>query len=212
MLEKALIIVGAGRQGRNILEICRVTDRAVTGFLDDTKDVSALVNDTPVVGGLKLLEKKDFISEHRWIVGVGDNAARSRLSKQIRDDGGELVSVIHPSCSVAESARIGAGVYINAFTKLLPNCQVSDFCLFEGPSSIGCDTFVGEGCLFGPGVQLLGGAHVGDRSLIGAGTIICENRKVGAECRIGAGSVVLHDILDNSFAFGTPAKPAAANA
>jgi len=206
--EKPLIIVGAGRQGRNILEICRVTARAVAGFLDDTKDAGFLVNEVPVIGGLRMLDEKVTLRDYTWIVGIGHNEARMSISKQIRDTGGELVSIIHPSCSVAGTARLGTGVYANAFTKFLPNCRVSDFALIEGPSSIGCDTFVGESCLFGPGVQLLGGAQVGDRSLIGAGTIVCEDRTVGIACRIGAGSIVLHDVPDNTFAFGAPAKAA----
>ena len=203
---KSIVIVGAGRQGRNILEICRVSDRAVAGFLDDTKAPNALINDVPVIGGLELLDDREFIGAQRWIVGIGDNSARARLSGKIRDNGGELVTVVHPSCSVAASAHVGEGVYINAFTKLLANCHVSDFCLIEGPSSIGCDTFVGAACLFGPGAQLLGGAQVGDHCLVGAGAIICEDRRVGSGCRIGAGSVVLNDIPDNTSAFGAPAK------
>lgn len=203
--EKSIVIVGAGRQGRNILEICRVSDRAVAGFLDDTKALNSSVNEVPVIGGLELSEDRKFVGAHGWIVGIGDNTTRSHLSEKIRDNGGELVTVIHPSCSVSASARVGEGVYINAFTKLLPNCHVSDFCLIEGPSSIGCDTFMGAACLIGPGAQLLGGAQVGDHCLIGAGTIICEDRRVGSGCRIGAGSVILKDIPDNTFAFGTPA-------
>ena len=47
---------------------------------------------------------------------------------------------------------------------------------------------------------------IGNDCWFGAGVTVCPGVRIGNGCVIGAGSVVTHDIPDNSFAAGVPAR------
>lgn len=200
------MILGAGRQGRNISDICSVLRIEVLGFLDDTKPRGETVNQVAVLGGFELAEERELLDEADFIVGLGDNRIRRRLSNEIRARGGRLATVVHPSCAISPSARIGVGVYINACSRVLANACVGDYALIEGLATVGTDTIVGEAALIGSGCQLIGGSRVGTMALIGAGAVIVENTSVGDYSVIGAGATVVADIPDHVLAVGTPAR------
>ena len=200
-----LIILGAGRQGRNILEVCFDLEIPVAGFLDDTKQVGHDVNGVRVLGELDKWRELASESDYQFIVGIGWNKARSEISAQIESGGGTLATVIHPSCQISRFASIGAGVFINAFSRVMANAKVQRYCLIEGHSSLGADTVVGEGVGAGPGVILTGGAKVGAGTFLGSGSVILGGARVGIESIIGANATVISDIPDRVLAVGSPA-------
>ncbi len=199
-----LIILGAGRQGRNINDVCLALGRRVAGFLDDTKPRGTIVNGVPVLGGFALAHDAALLARGELIVGVGDNEARARWSNEIRQRGGRLATVIHPTCIVSASAAIGVGTFISGFARVLANAEVGDYVLIEGLSSIGADCIVEEGAFIGPGVQLTAGSRIRQGAMIGAGAVVL-GREVGAGSIVGAGATVTTDIPPGVLAVGTPA-------
>ena len=92
---------------------------------------------------------------------------------------------------------------------------------------------IGDHCNFGPNVTIVTPLHpmiakerrsvlcedgtqrrlcwakpvaIGHDCWLGANVVICPGVTIGDNCVIGAGSVVTHDIPDNSFAVGVPAR------
>lgn len=83
---------------------------------------------------------------------------------------------------------------------------------------------IGEGCLFGPHVQILTASHpldpvqraalvefakpivIGKNVWLGAGAIVAPGITIGEGCVIGAGSVVTKDIPAFSLAVGNPCR------
>jgi sugar O-acyltransferase (sialic acid O-acetyltransferase NeuD family) len=203
---KPLVIVGAGRQGRNIHDICQVAGTPIRGFLDDTRSPGETVNNIPILGPFARAHEKKLLADSDWIVGLGDNEIRRRLSHDIRANGGRLATIIHPTCIISPSARIGVGVYINALSRVLANVVIGDFALIEGLSSIGTDSVLEEAVLIGSGCQLIAGSHLGTCALLGAGAVVVRQAHIGAYSKIGAGATVIGDIPERVLAVGIPAK------
>ena len=129
-----LIIIGAGRHGRNILDVCSDLDILVIGFLDDTKQVGDKINEVSVLGGIDKWRDLATDSDCQFIVGIGWNKARCEISAQIEAGGGTLATVIHPSCQISRFSTIGSGVFISAFSRIMANGVVKRFCSIEGHS------------------------------------------------------------------------------
>lgn len=111
-------------------------------------------------------------------------------------------------CDYGCHIRLGKSVYFNYA------CTVLD-----------CgDVEIGDGSLFGPGVQIYTATHpldpelrraglefskkvsIGDNVWVGGGSVICPGVTIGDNSVIGAGSVVTRDIPPNVVAVGNPAR------
>jgi sugar O-acyltransferase (sialic acid O-acetyltransferase NeuD family) len=207
-MTKQVVIVGAGRQGRNVLEILNF-DRMrypVAGFLDDTKAAGDTVMGVPVLGGFDRMNDGRFVAEYVWFVAVGASTARREIGFQLKSRGATLVNAIHPSTDVSSESHIGTGVFVAAFVRIASLSRIEDLALIESFCVIGCDTAVGSAMSFGPSCVLTGGASVGAATFVGAGTVISNNVHVGSNCVVGANAVVVRDIPDGARAQGVPAR------
>ena len=203
--DRPLVIFGAGRHGRNINDICVEHGRPVQGFLDDTKAVGTVVDGVPVLGGFAGWRTPDLLAACDFIVGVGDNAVRRRLGAEIRAAGGTMGSAVHPDTFRSPSSRIGTGVYIHAYSRLMASAAVGDDCLIEGLCSIGSGCVVGQAVWLGAGCQLTAGARVNDDAFLGASAVVVGPACVDVGSVIGAGGVVTRDIPPDVLAVGVPA-------
>jgi len=205
MMRNALVIVGAGRHGRVVLDVCIALGREVLGFLDDTREPGARINGVSVLGGFARCTDPALLADAALHVALGDNRARLRIAGEIERAGGVLVTLIHPSCDVSPSAEIGDGVFIGSFSRVRPNARLGRCALLEGAVSIGTDGFIGEGVFVGPGASLTAATRVDEGAFIGAGTTVVEAARIGAWSVIGAGSTVLADVPERVLAAGSPA-------
>ena len=204
----AVVIVGAGRQGRSALEAFRSDPEGppVAGFLDDTKDVGQTILDCPVLGGFDLLDDVSFVANNAWFVGLGDNETRVRIGQGLQAAGATLVNAIHAKSEVSLYSKIGVGVYISAFAHLGSLAQVGDWCLIGSHCVVGNDTWLGEGAFLGASVNLAGGSAVGAHSFVGSGSVVSNRIKVGARCTIGANAAIVRDVPDDRRAQGVPGR------
>lgn len=203
--ETGLVIVGAGRQGRNVADVATAAGMAILGFLDDTRPPGDSVAGISVLGGFDAWNSLEVAPRARFILAVGDNAARAGISRDIEAGGGKLASVIHPSCIVSPSARIDRGCFISGFCRVLSNAHVGAYALIEGLSTVGADAVLGDGGFMGPSAQITGGGFVGREAFIGAGAIVVGPARIGDYSVIGAGATVIADIPDRVLAVGVPA-------
>ena len=180
--DRPLVIFGAGRQGRNINDICVEHVRPVQGFLDDTKAVGTVVDGVPVLGGFAGWRTPDLLAA-----------------------GGTMGSAVHPDTFRSPSSRTGTGVYIHAYSRLMAIAAVGHDCLIEGLCSIGSGCVVGQAVWLGPGCQLTAGARVNDDAFLGASAVVVGPACVGAGSVIGAGGVVSRDIPPDVLAVGVSA-------
>ena len=214
---RRVIIMGAGREGRIAAEDCTVLGLEIAGFLDDTKSRDERINGIPVLGGFELVDDscmiKEFewivscmIKEFEWIVALGNNQVRRDLLTNIQERGGRVATLIHPTCLISPSARIGKGVRIGQYASVLPDTRIADFALFERYASIGADVVIGEGAFVGPGCQIAGACHIGCCTFIGIGASLIEGVRVGDHSIVGAGAAVTTNIPEHVLAVGVPAR------
>ena len=198
-----ILILGAGRQGRNALDLCRMLGVSVKGFLDDTRQTGDEVDGVPVLGGFALAHDTLHAGTPCFVaVGHGPARAKARsgLGERVAD------SLVHPHARLAPSATLGAGSFLSAGVYARSGAQIGEGALFEARSDIGVDVQVGAFVGTGPGVALTGGVQVGAYSYLGANAVVTNEAKVGARVTVGAGAVVLEDVPDGVFVAGIPAK------
>ncbi len=204
-----LVILGTGRQGRHILDVCTNLGVEVVGFLDDTRAQGETVNGVPVLGGFDTLTRPESIAEADYeadyIVGLGDNVARRRLSDEIEQHGGKLARIVDPSCFISPSAEIGNAVFISSFSLVSANARIGRNAQIGAHCLVGADCVLEDDVFFGPGCTLTAGCRIGEGAFLGAGTVVIGPARVGRHSVIGAGATVLSDIPDRVLAVGTPA-------
>lgn len=79
---------------------------------------------------------------------------------------------IHPSAVIAESATIGTGVFIGAFSCIGRNSVVGDGTQIRAGAKIGDDVTIGKNCLLHPNVFVEDGCAVGNSVILHAGVVI----------------------------------------
>jgi sugar O-acyltransferase (sialic acid O-acetyltransferase NeuD family) len=209
-MNKPVVIVGAGRQGRNIAEILEGAEAPgpVAGFLDDTKAIGEKIFGHPVLNGFAALRDPRFVLDHAWIVAIGDNWIRRDLYRALADADAAIVSAVHRTAAISRGAILGRGLFIGPLSSVGAETKIGDWSVLEAHVRVGVDVRIGEAAFLGPGAITTGGSSVGANSFLGAGTIVNNNTSVGADCIIGANSVVTRDLPDGTSAYGAPARPA----
>jgi UDP-perosamine 4-acetyltransferase len=207
-MTKEIVIVGAGRQGRNALEIFNLgPDKyPVAGFVDDTKEPNEIVIGRPVLGGFARIDDAEFVQRHAWFVALGNNPVRLEIGRRLQAAGGTIVNAIHPSSDISSFSEIGIGVFAAAFVRVASYSRIGDWALVESFCVIGCDSVLGAGASLGPNCVLTGGSTVGDLTFVGTGAVVANNIRVGSNCIIGANAAVVRHVPDGERAQGVPAR------
>jgi sugar O-acyltransferase (sialic acid O-acetyltransferase NeuD family) len=204
---KTALIVGAGPQGRIVVEILQAQggwDRME--FIDDNPALwGKLLNGVPVTGGIASLQarQRDAIGA---VVALGNPVVRLRIARQLDDMGIPFLNAIHPGAVVSPSARIGEGVTIEPFAYVAANAVLGNHIPVMVGSVIGHDAAVADGA------TVAGCVAVGGRVRIGRGAFICVRANILARVVIGEGSVVAagslvgRDVPPGVLVFGVPAR------
>ena len=141
-----------------------------------------------------------------YIIGIGDNAIRSKVANIVISKSKTLVSVIDPSSIVSSYAKIGVGTYIGKRTVVNTMAQIGEYCILNSGSIIEHDCRISNGVHVAPGATVLGNVKIGEQTFIGANAVIKENISIGKHVVVGAGAVVIKDIPDHTRVVGNPAK------
>lgn len=114
-------------------------------------------------------------------------------------------ALVDPASTIAGSARVGAGSYINAGCVIGGLSLIGDHVVFNRSSSAGHHTVLADYVSVGPGVTLAGNVRVGEGTVIGAGSTILPDLRIGAGAVVAAGAVVRRHVDDGIFVAGNPA-------
>jgi sugar O-acyltransferase (sialic acid O-acetyltransferase NeuD family) len=202
MLEK-LLVVGAGGQGKVVVDAVRSTRIPFDVVIadDDGRKHGQTLLGQPVVTPL------DAALEgiNAFHVAIGNNAIRARVTQYLEGRGYANPSITHHRAYVADTARIGNGVFLAAQSVVGPDAVVETGCIINHGAIIDHDCQVAAFAHVAPGATLGGGVRIGKYVLIGAGANILPGVSIGDDCVVGAGAVVLKDLLPGSVHVGVPA-------
>ena len=198
------IVVGAGAQGRVVLEMWRAQhphDEFL--FLDDSATLhgSAILG-APVAGPVSSIGTFEGAAEA--VVAIGNNRIRLAVADRF---GIQLGIVIHPSAVISPSSVIGAGTVVFAGAIVGTQAKVGANVILNTGVIIEHDATVEDGASFSPGTKTGGRIHVGRGAFLATGVTLAPRVRVGAWSVVGAGSVVVRDIASQTLAHGVPARP-----
>lgn len=208
-MRKRLAIIGAGDLGQLIAHHAAGSGEfEVAGFLDDSKPKQSQTPQGMVLGPI---DDAEPLYRDGWfdclIIGIGyRHFSYRRVCFAKNFPRIPFATLVHSSCSVDSSARIGAG------SVLLPGCVVDKGVTIE-PNTLlntGCtiahDTTVAENCFLGPGVTLAGFVTVESGCFIGVGTTVIDGIRIARDVQTGGGAVVVEDLEEPGLYVGVPAK------
>lgn len=208
----ALVIVGAGGHGRELLDVVEAVNAASSaaryvflGFLDDgLADPDPVARrGAPLLGGLELLGQLDA----DYLIGFGEAAARARVDRYASVRGRRPATLIHPRASVGGDVQLGPGTVVCALASITTNVRTGRHVVVNIAASVAHDCRLGDYVTLAPGARLAGGVAVGAQAWIGAQAIIVGHRRVGERAVVGAGAVVTDDIHATAVVAGMPARP-----
>lgn len=208
MLDRPLILLGAGGHAKVLLSTLLQQGSRVIGFVDPDKSRGKLLG-IPHLGGDEAVLAHSA-SEVRLVNGVGSVGSisnRLRVYEYFRTRGYSFASVIHASAIIAPEAELSDGVQIMAGAILQTGCVVGENCIINTGARVDHDCIIRAHAHVAPGAVLSGDVHVGARAHIGAGATVIQGVQIGDDSIVGAGAVVLWDVPASSTVVGVPARP-----
>lgn len=91
---------------------------------------------------------------------------------EILHPGRQFETVIHPTASIAASAKIGGECGIGPHVTVGGESVVGGASRLDASVSVGNGCTIGNGCIFYPGVTIYDGCIIGDRVILHAGVVI----------------------------------------
>lgn len=204
---KPLAIYGASWHGREVLQIAMDANVYIGQgcFLDDSEDSGEPRNldGLPILTG-SFLNDPTFIEAHRFIVTIGNNAARLRIGRHILNLGGEVITIVHPSALWWRGATVDVGSVIFPRAIMSVDAKVGQFCIVGKHATVGHGAVMGDGSNISDYCAMSG--KVGSESFMGLHAVCIPGVDIGERCTVGAGAVCTQSIPDGVTAVGVPAK------
>lgn len=190
---KNVVVFGAGGHAKVIADIIKLEGNRVVAFLDD--NINLPISNGPINSFDKYLDCE-------FIIGIGENAVREKLSKL----NVKWHTAIHPRAIVSKSAVLGEGTVVMAGAIVNPNARIGKHCIINTGSIIEHDNLIGNFTHVSVGAKLGGTVVVGNNVFIGIGSVIKNNVSITKKSIIGAGAVVIHNIEKEGIYVGVPAR------
>jgi sugar O-acyltransferase (sialic acid O-acetyltransferase NeuD family) len=208
---QAVVVYGAGGQGKVLADIAIASGYELVGFIDDGVAAGEVVLRCDSDREYLVLGDAKWLGDSRQHIGcialgVGDNRIRERLMRYVLDLGLAIASLAHPSCIVSRYTEVGQGTVIMALSVLNPGAKIGQCVIVNTGAIIEHDVIVGDFSHISPNATLTGGARVGSFSHIGSGAVVLPGVTVGSNCIVGAGAVVTRDVPDATVVAGVPAR------
>lgn len=202
-----LTILGCGWHSHVVAELAELCGHySCIELLDRDWPVREVWGDWKVVGGFQAIEKDLSASSGRFVVALGDNHLRVTLCQKILQNGGTLVTLVHPSAFVSSRAKLGEGTVVCAGVVIQPYVTTGIACIVNTSASIDHHCQLADGVHLSPGVHLSGNVSVGSNTWVGTGVSVKDKINVGDDITVGVGSVVVKDICHPGIYAGVPSR------
>lgn len=200
-----VIVYGASGHGKVVADTLRACGLEVEGFIDDDpkrRDRS----DPKILGDAAWLAARVKRSPVAVALGVGDNLVRRAIADGCIRAGVQLLTAVHPSATIAASAKISPGVVIMASAVVNADAVIGVGAIINTAAIVEHDCHVGNFAHLSPKVAIGGHVEVGELSWLGIGSSVIPGIRIGTGSIVGAGATVVRDVDDWVVAIGTPAR------
>jgi sugar O-acyltransferase (sialic acid O-acetyltransferase NeuD family) len=203
-MKKQLIIVGTGAAAAEITSLIEDTHYGssygveIKGYLClDDRWVKKYKYKKPYLGTADTYSPRE---DDFFIIAIGNNSFRKENADTLLAKGGKIISLIHSTCVIADSAEIGIGNIINPFSLIGPCAKVGDFNIVSSQSFISHDCIVGN-FNFLSTAGLAGRIEIGNENFFGIRSTVLPDIKIGNRNTIQAGMIVDRNIGDDTTVF-----------
>lgn len=204
-MKARLAVLGGGGHGRVVADCALAAGWGAAHIFDD--DASRTTTGPwPISGNVADLMAActDFDGV---VVGIGGNAVRLSLTRQLQTRGATLATLIHPAATVSPHATVGAGSVVFAGAVVNIGARLGRAVIINTGATVDHDCVLEDGVHVSPGAHLAGGVTVGRESWVGIGSAVREGVTIGHQVCVGAGAVVVKSIADGLTVVGNPARP-----
>ena len=201
-----LIVFGAGGHGRVAADAALLSGAFARVVASDRNPATWGSELLPGVPVLSIDDASALPGPRALHVAIGHNAIRRDEAARLASIG-PLATIVHPSASVAASARVQPGCLITAQCVVAPMTELGMGVIVNHGAVVDHDCRIAAWAHVAPGVRLGGAVQVGEAALVGAGSTVLRNLRVGVGATLGAGAVLLQDLPDGEAWAGVPARP-----
>lgn len=200
------IIYGASGHGKVVADILRCCGIDVEGFIDDNPALPNGDSGLKILGDGNWLFREAALRSVKVALGIGDNFDRRLIAERIAGCKLCLLSAVHPSATIANSAKIASGVVIMPHAVVNADASIGRGAIVNSGVIVEHDCHVGRYAHLSPGAAIGGHVTIGELAWLGIGASVIPNLRIGRGSIVGAGATVIHDIDDWVVAVGTPAR------
>jgi sugar O-acyltransferase (sialic acid O-acetyltransferase NeuD family) len=181
--------------------------RVIASFLNT--DIMFLVPDAPrAPNEISQTSFEQNISSYDGdiYIGIGDNAARTRIF-DLLSGLGRLPSVcIAPTAFVARDAVLSPGAVICAGAVIGSGAHIGLNTIVNTLSNVDHDCVLGDHSQVTAGVTIGGSVHIGKNCFFGVKSAVIPGISIGDNAQVMAGSLVTKPVPSSVLVGGSPAK------
>ena len=206
---KNVIVYGAGEFGTliaNVLSYYKEYKIAAYGD-DDPQKIGESIEDVPILEQSALLDFAKGNGISTAITAIGNNFVRGAKYNLLKENGFEMISIVHPKALIDTKVSFGENVIIEMGTAIHTRSTIGNNVFLGGDALIGHHNIIGNHVLVGGNVSFGGSVIVEDYVSIGVGASIKPGIRLGEGSIIGVGAAVVKDVDPGSTVVGGPAKP-----
>jgi sugar O-acyltransferase (sialic acid O-acetyltransferase NeuD family) len=201
-MSKQLVIVGSGQMAELFCsQFTHNTDYRVVGFAVGREFIK-----TDELLGLPLVPLAELQAQFppestEAFISVGpvnNNAVRSALFEELRQEGYRFANLISPRAVVSPDVTLGENVVVGHLSVISSWCRIGDGVVIGSTTNIGHHCQIRRHAFLAGHTVLAGSVDVGERAFIGAGVAIGDNVRIGEASVVGAGATILRDVEPNA--------------
>jgi sugar O-acyltransferase (sialic acid O-acetyltransferase NeuD family) len=207
-----LLLVGAGGFGREAAATVRAINAIeptwrLLGFLDDDPALQGGAGGSVVVLGP--VEAAHDHPNAQLAICTGNPSSyssRQAIAERLDFEDDRYATLVHPTATVGDTCRIGAGSVLLAHADLTADVVVGRHVITMPQVVLTHDVRIEDFCTLNSGARIGGKSHVEQGAYIATGACIRDHVRVGARAMVGMGSVVTTDVPADRMWYGTPAR------
>lgn len=206
---KDIFILGVGNTTPVFMDLALDSGYNIAGLYHyNDERTGEYVHGYKILGSFDDLFKLD-IKNKLFMLSMGNMNIRKALSERIKNKGGILPTIIHPTAIVSNFAAVSNdGVIVGPYSIVQADVQIYEGVVLRDASLV-CHTtiikeyvFVGPQSLIGANIVLEPLVFIGQKALLISG----KAKNIGENSLIGAGAVVTKSVNPNVKIVGFPGK------